>query len=107
MALENLGQSQRRELVAMNAYAAQLCHEMKRYEQGLQYALQALAIDPYEPTADYYMALIYKDMGDRDKAVTHLARSLYVYEPADKFNLLARRVWNTEAAWKADGIPVQ
>lgn len=106
-ALDNISQSQRREIVSMNGNAARLCHKMKRYEQGITYAQAALAIEPFDPVANHWLAVIYHDMGDREKAINHLSRALYVFEPADKVNPQAKDVWATRDAWESEGIHIQ
>jgi tetratricopeptide (TPR) repeat protein len=108
-ALETIGQGQeqRPTLIQLNAYVGELMRELGRYEQGRVYVEQALVMEPYDPKANHEMALLYHEMGDQDKAATHLGRALYVYEEADVEHPIVRQVQATRTEWESKGLRVQ
>jgi class 3 adenylate cyclase/tetratricopeptide (TPR) repeat protein len=46
---------------------------------------------PYQPDAHYELALVYSDMGKKDKAVEHLNKALYVWAEADTDYIPAKK----------------
>ncbi|MCH8304855.1 MAG: hypothetical protein IIB94_06960 [Candidatus Marinimicrobia bacterium] len=50
-----------------------------------------MKILPFDPKAHYEMALVHKDMGNREKALEHLKTTLYVWEEAEQIYKPARK----------------
>ena len=54
--------------------------DLKKAEENL---LKTLAVHPFWPKVNYEMALIYYDMGNKDKALEYLKTTLEIWENAD------------------------
>ena len=68
MILENLGRCYRK---------------LKEYGKAEKSLQDALKVEPFNPKSNYEIALVYWDMGRKEKALEHLTRSLFVWENAD------------------------
>jgi len=71
--------------------------ELKKAEAALQKRLQ---IQPFDPDANYEIALVYSDMGDREKALEHLKMALEVWKDADAEYKPAKRAREKLAEWQ-------
>ncbi|MBW8051735.1 MAG: tetratricopeptide repeat protein [Cytophagales bacterium] len=60
------------------------CHrnlkQLKKAEEALKNCIKVL---PFKPEAQYEIALVYADMGDREKALEHLKIALDIWKDAD------------------------
>lgn len=56
---------------------------LKRYDKAEEYIRKALKSSPYSPKSHYELALVYLDMGDKEKAAEHLKITVEVWKDAD------------------------
>ncbi|MBC8230865.1 tetratricopeptide repeat protein [bacterium] len=71
--------------------------ELKKAEEALQKTSKVL---PFYPDAHYEIALVYSDMGDREKALEHLKMALEVWKDADAEYKPAKRAREKLAEWQ-------
>ena len=83
-ALETMPQNQVESVTIMYAMAAYCSLQLGRLEAGIAYGEQGLAIEPYSPIIHMMMASLYDEMGDKQRARSHLDKGLYVYDVADE-----------------------
>ncbi|UCC73570.1 MAG: tetratricopeptide repeat protein [Gemmatimonadota bacterium] len=57
--------------------------QLERLEEAEAYLQEHLKVTPYNPMAHHELALVYADMGDRDKALEHLRIALTIWSDAD------------------------
>jgi len=68
------------------AYSWQLGHcylQMEHYDDARYWLIQSLEPRPHEPKTHYRLALAYDALGDREKAMEHLKRSVDRWSSAD------------------------
>jgi hypothetical protein len=51
------------------------------------------------------MALVYSELGEKEKALEHLKRSLYVWEDADQEFKPAKQARDKLEEWESEEIP--
>ncbi len=56
---------------------------LKQYEKAEEYIREHLKRRPFSPKSNYEMALLYLDMGNKEKAAEHLEIALEVWKDAD------------------------
>lgn len=71
--------------------------EFNKAEAALQILLKQF---PFQPEAQYEIALVYSDMGDQKKAVEHLKTALAVWKDADPEFVLAGKAKEKLAIWE-------
>ena len=60
------------------------CYRMiKNYEKAEQFIADNLKIEPFNPFANYEMALLYDETGQREKALKHMETAALIWENAD------------------------
>jgi len=60
------------------------CYRMiKNYEKAEQFIADNLKIKPFNPFANYEMALLYDVTGQREKALKHMETAALIWENAD------------------------
>jgi tetratricopeptide (TPR) repeat protein len=60
------------------------CHrQLKQYEKAEKVLLNSLKYRPYNPKLNYDLALLYLDMGNKEKALKHVKVALEVWKDAD------------------------
>jgi tetratricopeptide (TPR) repeat protein/predicted Ser/Thr protein kinase len=106
-ALEIMPQGQTEQTSWLRCGAARYCRELGRFEQGLTFAQEILATEPFNPMAHYEVARIYYEMGRKDEAVNHLNKALYVWENADPPYKPAQQARALAAEWRTAGLNVQ
>jgi tetratricopeptide (TPR) repeat protein len=58
--------------------------ELKQYEKAENVLLNSLKYRPYNPKLNYELALLYLDMGNKEKALKHVKVALEVWKDADE-----------------------
>ncbi len=81
-------------------HIGQCYRKLKEFEKAENALQEALKIQPFNPKFNYEMALVYWDMGKKEKALEHLNRSLYVWEEADPEYKPARNARAKLAEWQ-------
>ncbi len=56
---------------------------LKQYEKAEEYLRQHLKSSPYSPKSNYELALLYLDMGNKEKAAEHLKIAVEIWKDAD------------------------
>ncbi len=56
---------------------------LQDFAKAEEYVKRTLELAPFGPIARYEMALVYADMGDREKALEHLQVALDIWKDAD------------------------
>jgi tetratricopeptide (TPR) repeat protein/TolB-like protein len=74
--------------------------KLKEYEKAEKSLQDALKIRPFNPRFNYEIALVYWDWGNKEKALAHLNRALYVWEEADPEYKLAREARAKLPEWQ-------
>ncbi|MFQ6114219.1 MAG: tetratricopeptide repeat protein, partial [bacterium] len=74
--------------------------ELKEFEKAEEYIHQTLKIEPFLPDAHYEIALVYYDMGKKEKALEHLKKALYVWGEADPEFKPAKEAREKLAEWE-------
>jgi len=67
----------------IHAYMARCYRELKQYDMAEEEILKGLKFRPFGPTNNYEAALIYIDMGDKEKAIEYLQRAVDTWKNAD------------------------
>ena len=71
------------EKVELNILSGECYRELQEFKKAEEILQEALKIEPFNPEAQYEIALVYYDMGKKEKALEHLKKALYVWEEAD------------------------
>jgi tetratricopeptide (TPR) repeat protein/predicted Ser/Thr protein kinase len=74
--------------------------KLEQYDRAEENLLKMLEIFPYDPKANYELALVYHAAGDGTKALEHLTRTLRIWENADESYVPAREARKTAASWE-------
>lgn len=64
---------------------------LKQYGKAEEFIMKYLKIKPFHPGAHYYLALVYLDRGDKEKAIKHLKIAVEVWKEADPDYKLAQK----------------
>ena len=73
--------------------------KLKEYEKAEKLLQDALKIEPSNPKVNYEIALVYWDLGKKEKALEHLNKALYVWEDADLDYKPAKKARDKLAEW--------
>jgi len=85
--------------VSMHEHIGRCYRKLREYEKAEKSLQDALKIKPFNPIFNYESALVYWDMGKKEKALEHLNRSLYVWENADPDYKPAKKARDTLSEW--------
>lgn len=85
----------------VNVYIGRCYRNLREFEKAEEYILKALKIHPFEPEANYEIALVYWDMDNKQKALEHLEKALYVWEDADPEYKPAKKARDKKAKWES------
>ena len=69
--------------VNVNVAIGRSYRKLKQFPEAEEFLNKCLKILPFNPKANYEMALIYKDMGEREKALEYLNIALDIWKDAD------------------------
>jgi tetratricopeptide (TPR) repeat protein len=64
---------------------------LKDYRKAEEHLRKTLRVLPYQPNANYDLALVYAESGKEKKALDHLNKALYVWAEADTDYIPAKR----------------
>jgi len=78
----------------------QCYRKLKEFEEAKETLQKALKLEPYSPEAHYELALVYHEMGNKEKSLEHLNTSLKVWENADPEFKPAKKAREKLAEWK-------
>jgi tetratricopeptide (TPR) repeat protein len=67
----------------IHAYIARCYRELREYDMAEEEILKGLKFRPFGPTNNYEAALIYLDMGEKEKAKEYLQRAVDTWKDAD------------------------
>ena len=87
-------------LTFLYAVAAEACLNLGRIEQGVAFAEQGKAIDPFNPYSHVMLARLAYEQGRKQEAMAYLDKALYVYEVADPDFRWARQARELKAQWE-------
>ena len=77
-----------------------LCYRnLKDFKKAEEFIQRNLKIEPFDPEAHYKIALVYWDMGKKEKALEHLKKALYVWEEADPEYKSAKKARDKLVEW--------
>ena len=74
--------------------------KLKELKKATEFLNKALKSEPYDPESLYEIALVYWDMGEKEKALKHVKRALYVWEEADPDFKPAKKAREKLAEWE-------
>jgi len=80
-------------------YIGRCYRHLKQYKKAEEYIRRTLKTSPFDPKSNYELALVYLDMGDKDKAVKHLKIAVKVWKDADPDYKPAQRAKETLATF--------
>jgi len=86
--------------VKINRYIGICCRKLKKYKEALEYFQKIVTILPFDPETHYELALLYDDLGKRDKALEHLNISLEVWKDADPEYIPAQKAREKLKEWE-------
>jgi len=69
--------------IGYNTRIGRCQREIGQMPEAERYLKLVLAVYPFSPTANYELALVYAEMGDRDRAVEHLQTAVDVWAEAE------------------------
>ena len=69
--------------VSLNSAIGYCYRKLKKYDKALKYYNILLKRNPFDPDYNYKIALVYSEMGEKEKALEHLKTSLMVWKNAD------------------------
>ncbi|MEW6207528.1 MAG: protein kinase [Acidobacteriota bacterium] len=69
--------------VSVYRYIGRCLGKLKRFDEAEQHLKKALKVYPVFPLYHYELALLYRDWGNREKAIEHLNSALNVWRDAD------------------------
>ena len=72
---------------------------LREYDKAEEILQKALRIEPFNPKVNYEMALVYWDMGEKEKALEYLNKTLLIWENADPDFKPAKTARETFAEW--------
>lgn len=75
--------------------------KLKDLKKAKEYMQKTLKIHPFEPKTNYETALIYYDMGKKEKAMEHLKEALHVWEEADPEYKPAKKAKEKLVEWES------
>jgi tetratricopeptide (TPR) repeat protein len=102
-AIELIAKTSLTEIRNFRLYAGRCRHESGNLPAALDHFEKALAYNPQHPKPHYGIALVYHDMGEHEKAMTHLTKALDLWKNADPVYKPAQAAWATLAEWQAAG----
>ena len=85
----------------INRYIGRCLRNLKELKKAEEFIQKNLNIGPFNPKAHYEIALVYYDMGKKEKALAHLKKALYVWEDADPEYKPAKKAREKLAEWEA------
>ena len=75
--------------------------KLKDLKKAEEFVQKTLKIYPFGPKTNYEMALIYYDMGKKEKAMEHLKKALSVWDEADAAYKPAKEARAKLAEWES------
>ena len=69
--------------IGYNTEIGNCYRETGQFAEAESHLKLVLASYPFSPTANYELALVYADMGDREKALEHLRTAIAVWAEAE------------------------
>ena len=73
-------------------------------EKAEEYTMKTLNLHPYHPKANYEMALVYFELGQKEKALEHIKRAINVWENPDPEFKPAKQARDKLEEWESKEI---
>lgn len=95
------------EKVELNILSGACYRKLQEFKKAEELIQEALKVEPFNPEAHYEIALVYWDMGKKEKALEHLKKALYVWEEADLEYKPAKKARDKLTEWESYTSRVQ
>jgi len=87
--------------IEVNIDIGRCYRKLKQLNEAKEYLNRCLKVLPFYPEAHYEIALVYADMGDKEKALEHLRIALEIWKDADPVFELAQKAKEKFEEWKS------
>lgn len=88
--------------VKINMYIGNCYRKLTEFNEALEYFQKIVTILPFDPETHYELALLYNDMGKKEKALEHLNISLEVWKDADPEYIAVRKAREKMREWQGN-----